>query len=372
MSTDAADFDPTQDVSSMDDIAKLAALAANSGDDEHEDTAGEAPAADATGGDDGGEAQDASDGDQGQATDDDGEPAGIQARDGKHVLPWERFEEVQQRAEQAEQARAAMEQRLAALETQLQQAGGQAQEGADTTQQAGSQAGEGGDQAGEQPSVDAVQTELSELRAEYDEIKDDDPQLARSYRASIASLERQLSMQQELEQLRTLTSGMHDAYQRQQQQAQAAAQAEVTQALDANPVTKAWLAEQDGPWMERMQTVEQQMLQVPDSKVAQAQTWDERIAAVVDAVHAAYGLSPAAEAAAKAAPKASGKADSKPQDSGSDDLPPPASMAGITGELASQGETDLGRFERMSPAQILAHFNSLPEEQRQAQVGRLA
>lgn len=368
MSAEQTGFDPQQEVSSMEDIDKLAALAAGANDDAGDDDKGAKASADS--GEDAG--SDDGTGDDGATPTDDGgddQPAGIQARDRKHVLPWERFEEVQQRAEQAEADRAAMESRLAALEQQLQQASSQQDAGEQDDGSDGSSADSGSDG---QQSAGELQTELSELRAEYEEIKDDDPQLARSYRASIASLERQLAMQQELDQLRDMTSGMRDAYQRQQQQAQEAAQAEIAQALQANPVTQQWMQDQSGPWMERMQQIEQQLLQVPGSKVAEAKTWDERISAVVDAVHAAYGPSPAAEAAAKAQGMADrGKGAKATQDTG-EDMPPPASMAGISGEAASQGENDLSRFEQMSAAQILQHFNSLPEDQRAAQVGRLA
>lgn len=353
MTDEAGALDPGRDdIETLADIEKLAALASGT-DGETEATASDAPAE----GDAPPAPTDASTGDPPV-------PEGVQSRDGQYVLPWERFEEQQARAQAAEDRAADLEQRLAALEAQRPAATEQGQEPKPADQDDGQ---------GQPASAATIEQRLASMRERYEELKDDDPALAQAYEASLTSLEQQLELRQELDQMRALTADMADAYQRQQQRAQDAMRSDVEQALAANAVASAWLQEQDGVWLQRMQAVEAQMLQVPGSKVAEAQTWPERIQAVVDATHAAYGQSPAAAAAAAAAVPATKPAQPKADESAAaDEMPPPASMAGMTGELASQGESDLSRFQHMSAAQILAHFNGLSDDQRQAMVGRLA
>jgi hypothetical protein len=118
---------------------------------------------------------------------------------------------------------------------------------------------------------------------------------------------------------------------------------------------------QDPTWLARAQEVEGRIMAIPGSAYAQAKDWDGRFQAVVDAVHAVYGPSPAAQrirpsaaAQGRAAPAA------LPQDAELD-VPPSISALGA-GQAMTDRDDQMAALERMTPSEMMRHIGTLADK----------
>lgn len=270
-------------------------------------------------------------------------PTGVATRDGQHVMPYARFEEVQQ-ALQASMERA--------RELEALVAANQAQTQADPEQ---------GKQAQTEPAGRGLEDRIAAAQERYEQVREDDPELAENIQDAITAMQELKATQDQLADMR----GWFDA-QRQQEATQQ--QAQIAQAVEADPVLSAWANDPDQSWYRRAVAMDQQLSAVEGSKVASAKTWPERFAAVVEAVHAAYGPSPQL---AKA-PKPDGKAKTA-FDAEAAELPPPPSLGAMGGgDLVSANSRDLAGLGKMSGAELLGQFRTMPADQLSRLISRVS
>ena len=274
------------------------------------------------------------------------DPDWVLTADGKHALPYQHLADARSRAREAEQRAADLAAQLEAIQARAAEPNaGDARQGQGRTEPG--QRAESSSQ--DTPTGDELAVEIAELKAKLEEVQYEDEDLARAYRGTLRALERQQRLEQQFQSM---------AYQRQEAE-QAAMRGEVEAAIGRNPLLQEMTA--DPVWLERARQVEATLAQNPESAYGQAQDWDGRFKAVVDAVQAIYGPHPAAATLKPVTVKGSGSK-SKGVEALDDPIPPSISALGA-GEMPETGEAWEG-LAKLSPSEMLSHFVELKEKGR--------